>query len=228
VSRNDLPWWRGRSGSRMSGCDAGPNMPLPRAAKDSRWGDTGYGYGPSHGAGIAMTDQQPWQGRSGMADDHFTRDDLRRDTYARGARSDAPSPERRTSWQVQGDPRWRIHKWPDGESGVEGPAILPADETLTGMDWVEAASVEVVPADQQKVRSRGGNPPTAEQEERAKWRANERADRAEAQRDQLAERVRVLEAGLREVFNLAAVSWEGDPWYARARDLLSAEPRPEV
>ena len=47
------------------------------------------------------------------------------------------------SWRVQGDPRWRISKWPDGSCFIEGPEILPADDSLTGVDWVHAATVEV-------------------------------------------------------------------------------------
>ncbi len=47
------------------------------------------------------------------------------------------------SWPVQGDPRWRISKWPDGSCFIEGPEILPADDSLTGVDWFHAATVEV-------------------------------------------------------------------------------------
>lgn len=49
------------------------------------------------------------------------------------------------SWVIDPEPRWEIWKWPGDRSGVKGPEIRSADDSLQGMDWIKAATVEVMP-----------------------------------------------------------------------------------
>lgn len=49
------------------------------------------------------------------------------------------------TWKTDSRPRWKIWKWDSGQNGVKGPPIYADGEGLVGMDWVEAATVEVMP-----------------------------------------------------------------------------------
>jgi hypothetical protein len=44
--------------------------------------------------------------------------------------------------------RWRISKWDNDETYVDGPIIEPEEDGLTGMDWVNAAVEEVLTVDE--------------------------------------------------------------------------------